>query len=378
MKICLAGDLFLGGDLLNKDAQEIIQIDCFNNADVRIVNLEQPISDSKTVEDKCTLFTGSYAVNQLNEMRVNAVNLAHNHIQDKGIEGIHETIGHLKNGSIGTFGAGVCLNAAKNAFYLTDEVVLLGYCEFDKPYLREIVVAGENKAGVNPLRYENILEDLEKLPEGNKAILYFHWGREHVWLPPYNDLALAKKLLEHEKVLLIAGMHPHRIQGYIEHKGKRAYMSLGNFLFPNFYIKPPTQLFYPIKTPEKFHTTRQYHSVDEVTYKKWRGVNRVSLLLNINTANNEISHSLAIQDDDKPVVNNLVGVKLVCFSFWLQLLVLLYKLPKWCYVPLEEVVNNIQLKLWRAGIYYFKLKQLGLKSFMRKLVNKIVTRITRS
>ena len=106
MKICFTGDLFLGGDLLNKDATNIINVNSFKNSDRRIINLEQAISDSDYIENKCTLFTGSSSINQLKELKIDAVNIANNHIQDKGKGGINETREHLLNNEIGVFGAG--------------------------------------------------------------------------------------------------------------------------------------------------------------------------------------------------------------------------------------------------------------------------------
>lgn len=70
MKVCFAGDVFLGGDLLNKSCKNVVEVEAFNKADVRIVNLEQPISDSDFVEDKCTLYTGSFAINQLTDLKL--------------------------------------------------------------------------------------------------------------------------------------------------------------------------------------------------------------------------------------------------------------------------------------------------------------------
>ena len=85
MKICFTGDLFLGGDLLNKDTSDIVNVTSFTNADRRVVNLEQAISDTNAVADKCTLFTDSLSMDRLKELNVQAVNMANNHIQDKGI-----------------------------------------------------------------------------------------------------------------------------------------------------------------------------------------------------------------------------------------------------------------------------------------------------
>ncbi|HIP12836.1 MAG TPA: hypothetical protein EYG73_08985 [Arcobacter sp.] len=371
MKICFTGDLFLGGDLLNKSTEDIVDIDIFNNADKRVVNLEQPISDNDTAEDKCTLFTGSFATKQLNGMKIDAVNLAHNHIQDKGLDAISETIEHLNMSNIGSFGAGSNSEEAKEPYYIDKNIAIFGYCEFDKPYLRQIELAEDNKAGVNPLRYENILNDLDKLKEDKKAILYFHWGREHVFLPPRYDIELAKKLLDDDRVLLIVGMHPHRPQGYIEHNNKRAYMCLGNFLFPNFYINPPTQIYYPEIKPQSVDTTRQYHAVYKTTYKKWRWINRVSLILEYNTKTNTVQHKIAIQDDNNPTVSELNGIKEKFILVFIWFLSKVYTMPKFIYNPIEKTNTFIVYKIWRGQIYWFRLKQLGIIEFSKKFLNKV-------
>lgn len=368
MKIIFTGDLFLGGDLLNKPANSIIESEIFISADKRIVNLEQPISDNEFVVDKCTLYTGSFATKQLKQLNIDAVNLAHNHIQDKEKDGIGETIAHLDNSYISHFGAGKDIFEAKKPYWIDANSCILGYCEFGRPYLKQIQVATDQEPGVNPLRYESIINDLNQLPEGTKAILYFHWGREHVWLPPAYDIELAKKLLEDDRVLLIVGMHCHRVQGYIEHKGKRAYMSLGNFLFPNFYISPPTQIAYPDSLPEKYMITRQYHRVSKLTYKKWRIANRVSLILEYNTKKQNIRHVPVIQEDGDPKVRELTGISKKIVLLWVSLLSKFYKLPYALYNPLENINSFIVYKLWRCQIIIFQIRQYGLIYCIKKIV----------
>lgn len=375
MKICFTGDLFLGGDLLNKDSKNIIKVDIYNNADIRIVNLEQPISNNNKIEDKCTLFTGSFATQQLGDMKISAVNLAHNHIQDKGLKAISETIEHLNNANIFSFGAGANLQKAKEAYLIDENTVVFGYCEFDKLYLSQIEVANENKEGINPLRYDNIVADLDTLVGNQKAILYFHWGREHVFLPPYYDIELAKKLLDDDRVLLIVGMHSHRPQGYIEHNNKRAYMCLGNFLFPNFYIKPPTQIYYPDEVSKKFDITRQYHNVYNITYKKWRWINRVSLVLEYDNILNTIKHKVVIQDDDQSVVTELTGLKEKFILFLVRFLSIFYKLPRFIYNPIEKINTFFVYKIWRGQIYWFQLKQLGVYEFSKKFIHKVKRKV---
>ena len=319
MKICFTGDVFLGGDLNYKPCKNVVEVEAFNKADARIINLEQPISDNNFVEDKSTLYTDSFALNQLKDLKVNAANLANNHIQDKGLIAIDETTRHLDSVNIGHFGGGKNIFYAEKPYWLTDEIALLGYCEFDKPYLRQIVVATDNSPGVNPLRLEKIKSDLNKLPTGKKAILYFHWGMEHIWLPPVNDIELAKKLLEDDRIISVIGMQSHRAQGIINHAGKKAYMCLGNFIFPNFYIKPPVKIFHPNnEEKEKIrYITRQYLRVFKTTYKKWRWINRVSMMLEFCTKTNQIKHKFVIQDDNIPKVSELKGLGLVFYNIWI-------------------------------------------------------------
>lgn len=366
MKIAFTGDVFLGGDLLDKSAESIVTSNTFINADKIIVNLEQPISDNEHVADKCTLYTGSFAIKKLQQLGIAAVNLAHNHIQDKEKDGIIETIKHLDASNIGHFGAGKNIRDAKNPYWIDDKTCILGYCEFGQLYLKQIQVATNVEPGVNPLRYDSIRKDLDKLPEGTKAFLYFHWGREHVWFPPKGDIELAKELLKDERVLLIIGMHCHRIQGYIESKGKIAYMSLGNFLFPNFFIKPPTQITYPETLPEKYRTTRQYHSVSQLTYKKWRIANRVSLILEYDTETQSVTHIPVIQDDDKPQIKEVTGLSKILILSWVKMLSLIYQLPPIIYNLIEQLSTIIVYRLWILQIYIFQIKQYGLKHSMIK------------
>ena len=366
MKIVFTGDLFLGGDLYKKDTSDAVNSAVFKQADIRVINLEQPISDKGKVAEKCTLYTGSFATQQLRQLNVQAVNLAHNHIQDKSDDGIVETIEHLSYASIDCFGAGDNLTTAKKPYWIKKDLCIIGYCDFDAPSLNQIRLATDNEPGINPLRYESITRDLEKLPVDSKAILYFHWGREHVWLPQYQNILLAKKLLKNDRVLGIIGMHAHLIQGYIQHKSKRAYMCLGNFLFPNFFIEPPVQMTYPTKLVDKYDVTRLYHRVSSLTYKKWKLVNRISLMIRYDTETEQWFTVPMIQNDDEPRVKELNGILKAVVMTWVLILSSLYLLPRNIYVPLEKVHAFLTYNIWRMRIRIFHIKQQGAVKTLKK------------
>ncbi|HHF3142119.1 TPA: CapA family protein [Vibrio alginolyticus] len=377
MKICFGGDVFLGGDLESSHQSELIQSSTFRNASLRVINFEQAVSDNVFVADKCTLYTKSDSLKHLKDMRVNAVNLAHNHIQDKGLEGISETVEHLDEVGIDSFGAGGDLFRAREKVYLSESLVIFGYCDFDKTYLNQIEIAGYQKAGVNPLRLESILKDLNNLKFGEKAVLYFHWGQEHLWLPRHEDIELVKTLLDDSRVATVIGMHCHRVQGIIKHNNKKAYMSLGNLLFPNFYISTPTQLTYPSEKEKKLvkYQTRLYHNVYEMTYKKWKLVNRISMLVEYDTEKECSVFSFVVQDDHIPIVRDASKPIRFFMTIWVHLLNMLYKLPKKPYVFLQKT-NAILTKVsWKIMINIFHSKQIGIRKSWSSDLNKIIKKV---
>lgn len=361
MKICLTGDTFLGGDLKDSKMDNIILFREFHHADYRIINLEQAISDSSLIISKGTLYTDSKAIHQLKRLNVNAVNLANNHIQDKGVTGISDTIHYLNHSNIGVFGAGEDILHAKKYHRINDSVVIFGYCDFDKYYLNQIEVAESKKAGINPLRYNNILNDLNSLKDDTKAILYFHWGKEHVFLPRYSDIELARKLLLDHRVLFIVGMHPHRPQGILKFNNKKAYMSLGNFLFPNFHISPPAQLYYPHENEKIMYQTKRYHRVFENTYKKWKWINRISIVIEYDVTKNITKEILVKQNANTSQVRRLQGLE----KLYVQLIICIVSkfllLPRWIYSLLENIHTRYNSIKWLGHIYLFKIHQLGFK-----------------
>lgn len=368
MKLVLGGDVFLGGDLASDIERRPIDHPVFQAADARVINLEQAISDLGDAQEKCTLFTGSGAARFLQDMDITALGIANNHIHDMGLPAIEETIGHVGAAGIVAFGAGATLDDARRPHWLTDDIAVLGYCEFDRPYLKNIAVAADDRPGVTPLRLEQILADLERLPAGKTAILFFHWGREHVFFPPRHDIELACSLLKDDRVALIVGMHAHVVQGYISFNGKRAYMGIGNLLFPNFFIAPPTQIHYPPDRNVPFHTTRRYHAVYGLTYKKWRNANRTSLLLEYDTETRQVAQHVTLQDDDKPIVRPAPGPDALKIRLFVAVLSLLYQLPRPVYALLEggnKHAVNISLKVHNT---VFAWHQKGFGFVVRKFL----------
>src|SRR5690606_12425268 len=145
------------------------------------------------------------------------------------------------------------------------------------------------------------------------------------------------------KVELIIGMHPHRIQGRVRKGTKYAYLCLGNFLFPNFYFKPPAELYYPDQIPEKVDVTFQYHRVSKLTYKKWKLKNRLSYVVEYDTISRKSKIIPMLQASKHPRVTELHGIKAHFVIWFFIFLSLIYCLPTKMYYCMHSVNKFVML-----------------------------------
>lgn len=365
MRIIIAGDLFCGGDLLEEVASpDLIKIPEYFKADFRIVNLENPLSDRNEVANKCTIHAPTSAAKYLQAFNIDGVNLANNHMHDKGNEGIKDTIDILDKYSIKHCGAGENIEEARNPIILEkdgEKVAIMGYCDFGRSYLKQVQIATETTPGVAPLRYEIIQEDLDELDNSiDKTILFFHWGMEHTWFPSKEDLLLAMKVLEHPKVDLVVGSHSHLPQGFVEHEGKKAYIGLGNFLFPNFFIQSPTQLVYPAEISD-YDITQGYHSVSRLTHKRWPKWSRRSILVCADTLVKSYNIIFSEQEYLRPIVKKVLpfGRYYILSNIYNNFNALYSPISDnwYAYIKAKRLVHN----------YYYYLRQKGIRKTFIKI-----------
>jgi hypothetical protein len=166
-------------------------------------------------------------------------------------------------------------------------------------------------------------------------------------------------LLDDERVRGIIGSHAHRPQGYIDYNGKRAYFCTGNFLFPNFTVKPKVQYCPPEESYSAKYVTRRYHPVDEVTYKKWLRKNRLSLLVEYDPNNKSFDHIFVYQDDHCPKLSKVSPIKSDILDLFIQNLGELYTSNKKLYRLAYELDKTSTSAIGNLLVLYFLLKQQG-------------------
>ena len=337
-------------------------------ADGRIVNLEQVLAELNPIESKGSLVGPPKLAHSLrSDMGVTAVAGANNHTHDCGDAGIHSTLRSLDDAELPVAGLGRDDADATKAVTLSDGLVLMSLCDYGRPYLQQVQTA-QGRPGVAGLRFDRIYKMLDGLAAGTQAIVFVHWGREHVWFPSARDLQLARLILSHPRVALVVGSHPHRIQGWVSHRGKRAYMSLGNFFFDEFLIDPPQRISAEQPSPS-FPTTSAYHRVSETTWKRWPYVNRLSMIV-MYDSETEASKPMLVEQRDAEVRQLPPGRNLAVLAF-VRLLSTLYSSPAPIYRVTSRVCNSASWGRYYARIAAYRLRTVGPRETLRRTARTV-------
>jgi len=194
-------------------------------------NLETPIAKTGIpVRNKPYVFSlDPRYKNVFKNIRLNAVFLANNHILDYGVEGMRETIRHLKSMGIRYSGAGENISAARRpvAFHVgTSEILVFSYCR--RPPVN--FFAGKETPGTAPLYLKYIREDIARYRHRNAVIIIsLHWGIEQTSRPQKYQRGLARLIIDAGAHAVI-GHHPHWPQGVEVYKKRPVIYSLGNFV----------------------------------------------------------------------------------------------------------------------------------------------------
>jgi len=175
----------------------------FENDDLTIVNLENPLTKAMHKEKKRYRFKGdpSY-VNILKKGSVEIVNIVNNHMHDY-LKAGYSDIGYLNY-----------------EFKLTETVkgIILGLLGY------KVWAYSSNVR-------KKIKEDLINMKRHSDLIIVsFHWGKEFKNYPLPSQKELAHFVIDNGADLIL-GHHPHVIQGIEVYKSKSIVYSLGNFCF---------------------------------------------------------------------------------------------------------------------------------------------------
>lgn len=290
--IAAVGDIMPGGILAGVDSDYASKeiFDFLNKADLRVGTLETAIGDEPNFYDEKmrrladVIYAKDHDLIKLKQLGVDIVSLANNHFFDLGPEGAEHTIQLLDEMGIKHIGAGRNLEEAQAPVFMTihgKKVAFLAFCDWRNETVGWCPFATADKAGVNPMYDDYVISEIRKYKKQSDYVVVMpHWGIEHTWVTTPQVYRLTKKMLK-AGADLILGSHPHRVHPVVNYKCASVAYSMGNFLFPDRLITKPRSTYYPDESlnVSTLPITDGYPYVEEVTYKKWKILARVGMIV---------------------------------------------------------------------------------------------------
>ncbi len=237
MEILIAGDLvptnsnidlFINSDVNSLLGEELLQI--WNSADMRIFNLEAPLTDEECPIDKCgpNLIAPTSTINGIIGLNPTLITLANNHILDQGEKGLESTIKTLNENKIKFVGAGNNLNKASKPFIIEKDEVKIGIYACAE---HEFTLATNSSPGANPFDPLESLDHIFDLKtKCDYMIVIYHGGKEYYRYPSPYLQRVCRKMVQKGADLVVC-QHSHCIGCYEEYQGSTIVYGQGNFLF---------------------------------------------------------------------------------------------------------------------------------------------------
>ena len=290
-KIAFLGDIMPGGVLdENHECFSDTLISYISQFDYRVGTLECALGtnkmtfDSVKMKDRCNVvYSPINNISKLINLKVDAVNLANNHIYDLGIEGLKETILILEQNNIKYFGAGLNKNEASKPLIVNLDnikISFIGACA--SRHVGYIPIASYNSAGVNFLDPIDIVEQIKRAKQTSDFVfLVTHWGEENTFWP-HIDLVEMANIFVSAGVDAIVGGHSHQVQPVVLNQNTPIFYSLGNFLFPDFFINPPRPIAYPKDSEKQIYLKNTIYNypfpIQKKTYRKWPKIGTIGMI----------------------------------------------------------------------------------------------------
>lgn len=248
IRLTLVGDIMLGGS-----AAEFMQrrghgyafdgvAGELARADALFGNLEGPLTDGgEAFPDKRYLFRTPPArvAPALARAGFDVVSLANNHTLDYGATGLYDTLDALYDAGIHAVGAGPDLARARRPAIIERDGHRIGFLAYSNTFPEEFW-AQPGRPGTAFGHLHHIRADVTALRERvDTVVVSFHWGREATTeLRPYQPL-LARAAID-AGADIVAGHHPHVLQGVERYGDGIILYSLGNFTFGSYSEKART------------------------------------------------------------------------------------------------------------------------------------------
>lgn len=214
-------------------SEEVVNI--MTSSDIMVANNEFTISNrGSKMPNKYYTFRGApERLSIYEEMGVNLVTLANNHIFDYGAVAFNDALNALEEYNIPYIGAGRNIEEAKEPFYYIINGYKIGFVNATRA--EKYILTPEATAttgGVlrcyDPTTFINVIEETKK--QSDYVIALVHWGKEDSSQLEQVQLDTSKQYID-AGADLIVGTHAHTLQGIDFYNNKAIVYNIGDFIF---------------------------------------------------------------------------------------------------------------------------------------------------
>lgn len=244
--ICFAGDINLDENwsttqYLNEQPNGISDciskelLEHMNEADIMCLNNEFTFSNGgEPLPDKMYTFRANpERVSVLQEMGVDIVKLANNHVYDYGKQALLDTFDTLEGAGIEYVGAGRNLSEAMEPVYMELDGRTIAFVAASRAEKYKMTPqATEDSPGILRCYDTELFLNTIKEADANAdfVLAYVHWGTEYSYDLEEVQVTTGKEYLDAGADVII-GAHSHCLQGMEYYDGKPIIYSLGNYWF---------------------------------------------------------------------------------------------------------------------------------------------------
>lgn len=221
-------DLFSSENIVELVGEDLRNI--MNNASYRIFNMETPLVDEASPISKWgpALRAPTKVVAGYEELKINLLTLANNHIMDHGINGLLSTINVLKKSKISYVGVGDNSTSASQPFIFNFSSKKIGVFACVE---NEFSVASAHSAGANAFDPLTSLDQVSELKKScDFVIVLYHGGKELYRYPSPYLQRLCRRIVDKGADLVVC-QHSHCVGCGEKWKQGNIVYGQGNFIF---------------------------------------------------------------------------------------------------------------------------------------------------
>ena len=218
--------------ILSENVVEILK-----SSDITIANNEFTISNrGEKMPNKFYTFRGkSERLNIYNEMGVNLVTLANNHIYDFGEIAFNDSLEALEQYGIPYIGAGRNIEEATQPYYYIINGYKIGFVNATRAEKFILTPEATTTTGgvfrcYNPMSFIDLIQKTKK--NSDYVIALVHWGKEDSSELEQVQIETSKQYIDAGADIII-GSHAHTLQGIDFYQDKAIIYNLGDFIFNN-------------------------------------------------------------------------------------------------------------------------------------------------